>query len=166
MDDSGLPSTTADRLLIAAEQLGFAARAIACMAELPEADRLTASPHAARLESRAAELMRAATCLARDLGLESAWGLDILFGPVDAPEKPSARPVRGAIDPAESVELEPLQLLGPLGAPPRPTALPAPPIAALTPPSRRSRPIERMRAGAPTGRPWPPTALRAQAKPM
>lgn len=96
-----------ERLNTAAEQLRLASTALSALAHLVDEEDDVLRPHIERLESRAAELMRTANRLARDMGVASKWGLDILFAP------PAAAPLR-PVSPDESIDLEPIELLGPI----------------------------------------------------
>ncbi len=100
-----------ERLNVAAEQLRLASTALSALAHLVDEDDDVLRPHIERLESRATELMRTANRLARDMGVASKWGLDILFAPAAA-----AAPLRIA-SPDESIDLEPIELLEPIEPP-------------------------------------------------
>lgn len=109
MDDT---STLPTRLWSASEQIRLTATALASLAELVDEQDTVLSPHVERLQHRAAELMRTALRLARDLGVDGPWALDILF------TEPEAAPLaRGAAPADESIELDPLELLAPIAPP-------------------------------------------------
>lgn len=85
-----------ERLWIAAEQLRLAAVALNGMGRARLDGVTDLDGHIARLEHRSAELMRSAARLGEALGLSAAWGLDILFQPVER-----TRPAR-PVDPVPS----------------------------------------------------------------
>jgi hypothetical protein len=72
-----------ERLWVAAEQLRLAAVALNGMGRARLDGVTDLDGHIARLEHRSAELMRSAARLGEALGLSAAWGLDILFQPVE-----------------------------------------------------------------------------------
>lgn len=106
--------SAADRLGDAADHLQLAAKALAQLAQVSEPEDIALVPHADRIESRVSELMRTMTRLARDLGVSSAWGLEIFFaagstiGPQDRTTPVATMP---------PVELEPIELLDPIARP-------------------------------------------------
>jgi len=132
------------RLKTAAEQIRLAAVALGALSRMVDPDDIALDEDIDRLNCRAAELMRTAERLSRKLGVSQSWGLKLLFHPAaDTVElAPDAAPAN------ESIELEPLALLGPLimdegTAPPRwigrPSAAPwIPRVVQPTPPQRRS----------------------------
>lgn len=124
IDDTDV-STHQDRLWTTAERLRLAAVALNAMSRAPLGDPATGD-HIARLEQRAAELMRSVARLGEALDLAAPWGLDVLFQ-ASAPEPPAApiraraphaltrRKHRAPAPPglADSIELTPFDLLSP-----------------------------------------------------
>ncbi len=107
--------TAAARLAIVAEQLRLTAVALDAMSRITPKGGAHIDRHAARLDARAGELMRAVSRLSRDLGTVDAWGLHILFEEPGAPPAPSRPPA--AARPDDSLELEPIEWLPRLGPP-------------------------------------------------
>ncbi len=107
------PDDLSARLWTASEQIRLTATALACIAEGLDAVDEAMVPHIARLEHRAAELMRTTLRLARDAGLAESWGLELLF----SGSEPS-RPRRPQPAASQSIELDPLPLFDPLPPPP------------------------------------------------
>lgn len=125
------PATLPERLWTAAEQIRLTATVSAALAQLVDEDDTVLLPHVERLEHRAAELMRTALRLARDVGVAGPWGLDVLFAGPDTPTL--LRPVPAA----ETIELDDLPLMAPV--PPPVTARPLRLSVSPVPPEMRGR---------------------------